>query len=174
MNKPKSPRWTAMNNTAGKGSSTENSKPKYSAKCERFGQRTLCLLLEEKADAVSMQAERLQKREGNYQDGLVFHNEPREPSLVEGLLFFEGEQRDLYVGVDIYLVRVSVMLVVLVDPPLATYAEQQVAEDESEILILPGGAEGELPVPTVVGEKADLDKDEGQIGGVQELEPGVV
>jgi hypothetical protein len=31
-----------------------------------------------------------------------------------------------------------------------------------------------LPVSTVVGEKADLDEDKGQIGGVQELEPGVV
>jgi hypothetical protein len=37
-----------------------------------------------------------------------------------------------------------------------------------------GGAEGELPVPEVVGEEADLDKDEGEVIGVQELEPGIV
>ena len=66
------------------------------------------------------------------------------------------------------------MVVVLVDPPLAAHTEQQVAKDEGETVVLPGGAEEELPVSTVVGEKADLDEDEGQIGGVQELEPGVV
>ena len=65
------------------------------------------------------------------------------------------------------------MLVVLVDPPLAAYAEQQVAEDEGEPVIFPGSAERELPVPQIVGYKADLDEDEGQIGGVQELEPEI-
>ena len=40
-------------------------------------------------------------------------------------------------------------------------AEQQVAEDEGEPVVLPGGAEGELPMPEVVGYKADLDEDEG-------------
>jgi hypothetical protein len=67
-----------------------------------------------------------------------------------------------------------VMVVVLVDPPLAAYAEQKVAEDEGEPVVLPGGAEGELPMPEVVGYKADLDEDDGQIGGVQELEQEIV
>jgi hypothetical protein len=67
-----------------------------------------------------------------------------------------------------------VMVVVLVDPPLAAYAEQKVAEDEGEPVVLPGSAEGELPVPHIVGYKADLDEDDGQIGGVQELEPEIV
>jgi len=29
-------------------------------------------------------------------------------------------------------------------------------------------------MPEVVGEEADLDKDEGEVNGVQELEPGIV
>ena len=66
------------------------------------------------------------------------------------------------------------MLVVLVDPPLAAHAEQQIAEDEGEPVVLTGAGEGELPVPEVVGEEADLDEDEGQIGSVQELEPETV
>ena len=33
INMPKSPRWTVMNSSACKGSSTENSKPKYTTKC---------------------------------------------------------------------------------------------------------------------------------------------
>lgn len=139
-----------------------------------FGQRTLCLLRDEELDAAAEHADRLQEREGEYEGGLVFHDEPREPSFFEGLLFFEGEQRDVHVGVEVRLVGVAVVLVVLVDPPLAAYAEQQVAEDEGEPVIPPESAEGELPVPHIVGYKADLDEDEGQIGGVQELEPEIV
>src|SRR5215207_6621594 len=47
-------------------------------------------------------------------------------------------------------------------------------EHERKPVVLPGGAEGELPVPELVGEEADLDKDEGEVNGVQELEPGIV
>ena len=46
-------------------------------------------------------------------------------------------------------------------------------EHEREPVVLPGGAEGELPVPEVMGEEADLDKDEGEVNGVQELELGI-
>src|SRR5215203_443188 len=46
-------------------------------------------------------------------------------------------------------------------------------EHKREPVVLPGGEEGELPVPEVVGEEADLDKDEGEVNGVQELEPGI-
>jgi hypothetical protein len=62
---------------------------------------------------------------------------------------------------------VAVVFVVLVDPPLAAYAEQQVAEEKGEPVVLPGAAEGELPVPEVVGEEADLDEDEGQVSSVK-------
>jgi hypothetical protein len=34
-------------------------------------------------------------------------------------------------------------------------------EHEREPVVLPGGAEGELPVPEVVAEQANLDEDEG-------------
>ena len=34
-------------------------------------------------------------------------------------------------------------------------------EHEREPVVLPGGVEGELPVPEVVAEQADLDEDEG-------------
>src|SRR5215208_3012340 len=139
-----------------------------------FHQRTLRLLRGEELDAAAEHADRLQEREGEYKGGLVFHDEAREPSFFEGLLFFEGEQRDVNVGVEVHLVGVAVVLVVLVDPPLAAYAEQQVAENEGEPVVLPGGAKGELPVPQIVGYKADLDEDEGQIGGVQELEPEII
>ena len=152
---PKSPRWTAMKSSACKGSSTENSRAEVQrevcADHQGFDQRALRLLRGEELDAAAEHADRLQEREREDQGGLVFHDEPREPSLVESLLFFEGEQRDVHVGVYVHLVRVAVMLVVLVDPPLAAHAEQQVAEDEGEPVVLPGGAEGELPVPEVVG-----------------------
>src|SRR5215208_8410170 len=46
-------------------------------------------------------------------------------------------------------------------------------EHEREPVVLPGGVQGELPVPEVVGEQADLDKDEGEVNGVQELEPSI-
>ena len=101
-------------------------------------QSTLRLLRGEELDAAAEHADRLQEREGEYEGGLVFHDEPREPSLFESLLFFEGEQWDLHVGVDVHLVGVAVMLVVLVDPPLAAQAEQQVAENEGEPVVLPG------------------------------------
>src|ERR671921_1222864 len=123
-----------------------------------FAQRALRLFGGEELYAAAEHTDRLQEREGEYEGCLVFHDEPREPSFFEGLLFFEGEQRDVHVGVEVRLVRVAVMLVVLVDPPLAAYAEQQVAEDECEPVVLPGGAEGELPVPEVVGEEAELDE----------------
>jgi hypothetical protein len=34
-------------------------------------------------------------------------------------------------------------------------------EHEREPVVLPGGVQGELPVPEVVAEQADLDEDEG-------------
>ncbi len=140
---------------------------------EGFDPRTLRPLRGEELDAAAEHADRLQEREGEYEGGLVFHDEAREPSFFEGLLFFESEQRDVHVGVDVHLVGVAVMLVVLVDSPLAAHAEQQVAENEGEPVVLPGGAKGELPVPEVVGEEADLDESEGEVNGVQELKPGI-
>ena len=47
-------------------------------------------------------------------------------------------------------------------------------EHEREPVVFPGGPEGELPMPEVVGEEADLDKDEGEVNSMQELEPGIV
>src|SRR5918993_4581550 len=47
-------------------------------------------------------------------------------------------------------------------------------EHDREPVVFPGGAEGELPMPEVVGEEADLDKDEGEVNSMQELEPGIV
>src|SRR5215211_2941369 len=137
-----------------------------------FDQRALRLLGSEEPYAAAEHADRLQQREGEYEGGLVFHYEAREPSFLECLLFFEGEQRDVHVGVEVRLVGVAVMLVVLVDPPLSAQAEQEVAEEEGEPIVLPGAAKGELPVPEVVGEEAYLDEDESQVNGVQELEPG--
>src|SRR3712207_670495 len=98
-----------------------------------------------------MHAQRLQQRQRKYQGGLVFHDDAGKPSLVQSLLFFKGQQWNIYVGVDVHLVRMTVMLVVLVDPPLAADAEQQVAEDEGSPVVHPGGAEGDLPMPKVVG-----------------------
>src|SRR5215213_400270 len=143
------------------------------AERQGFDQRALGLLRGEELDAAAQHADRLQEREGEYKGGLVFHDEPRESPLAEGLLFLKSEQRDVHVGIDIHLVRVPVVLVVLVDPPLAAQAEQQVAENEGEPVVLPGAAEGELPVTEVVGEEAYLDKDEGEIDGIQKLEPAV-
>jgi hypothetical protein len=99
---------------------------------QELDQSTFRLLHGEELYATAEHANRLQEREGEYEGCLVFHNEPGEPSLFEGLLFVEGEQWDLHVRVEVHLVGVAVMLVVLVDPPLAAYAEQQVAEDEGE------------------------------------------
>ena len=56
----------------------------------------------------------------------------------------------------------------------SAYAEQQVAEDEGHEVVLPGGAKGELPVPPVVGDEADLAEDEGEVDGIQQQEPSVV
>src|SRR5215216_6179724 len=138
-----------------------------------FGQRRLRLLRDEELDAAAEHADRLQQREGEYEGGLVFHDEAREPSLLESLLFFEGEQRDVHIGINVHLVGVAVVLVVLVDPPLAAQAKQKVAENEGEPVVLPGTAEGELSVSEVVGEEADLDEDEGEKNGIQQLEPGI-
>src|SRR5919112_6719319 len=126
-----------------------------------FDQRALRLLRDEELYAAAEHADLLQEREGEYEGGLVFHDETREPSLLEGLLFFEGEQWDVHVGVEVHLVGVAVMLVVLVNPPLAAHPKRQVAKNEGEPVVLPGAAKGELPVPEVVGEEADLDEDEG-------------
>src|ERR687890_2152559 len=123
-----------------------------------FAQRALRLFRGEELYAAAEHADGLQEREGEYEGCLVFHDEAREPSFLEGLLFFEGEQWDVHVGVEVRLVGVAVMVVVLVDPPLAAQAEQQVAKNEGEPFVLPGGVEVELPVPEVVAEQADLDE----------------
>jgi hypothetical protein len=105
---------------------------------------------------------------------LVFHNEPRDPLLTESLFFGKGNQRDVNIGVKVELVRMTVVLIVLVDPPLLAYADQQVAENEGKALVLPAGTNGKLSMPKVMSHKANLDEYEGQKSGVQELEPKVV
>src|SRR5215217_6260189 len=144
-----------------------------SADRQGLDQGTLRLLRGEELYTAAEHADRLQEREGEYEGCLVFHDEAREPPFFEGLPFVEGEQWDLHVGVEVHLVGVAVMLVVLVDPPLAAHAERQVAKNEGEPVVLPGAAKGELPVSEVVGEEAYLDEDEGQVSGVQGLEPGI-
>src|ERR671921_500492 len=104
-----------------------------------FAQRALRLFGGEELYAAAQHADRLQEREGEYEGCLVFHDEACKPSFLEGLLFFEGEQRDVHVGVAVHLVGVAVMLVMLVDPPLAAQAEQEVAENEGEPVVVPGG-----------------------------------
>src|SRR5215218_5123697 len=156
-----------MKSSACRGSSTENSRPKYSAKCAQIIRASTSVLFAFFAARNSMLLRSM------LSDCRSERGNMRAPSFFEGLLFFEGEQRDVHVGVEVRLVGVTVVLVVLVDPPLAAQAEQQVAEGECEPVVLPGGAEGELPVPKIVGEEAELDEYEGQVSGVQELEPGI-
>jgi hypothetical protein len=91
-------------------------------------------------DAAAEHADSLQQRQREDQSGLVLDDEPREPCLAERLIFLEGEQGNVDVGVDVELVRMAVVLVVLVDPPLAAHAEQEVAEDEGDPVVLPRNA----------------------------------
>jgi len=54
-------------------------------------QGTLRLLHGEELYAAAEHADRLQEREGEYEGGLVFNDEAREPPFFKGLPFIEGE-----------------------------------------------------------------------------------
>jgi len=65
------------------------------------------------------------------------------------------------------------MVIMLVEPPAVTEAEQQIGVQQAEDLIARRAAENFL-MAGVVDDEAELREDEGEEGGVAELDPEIV
>ena len=65
------------------------------------------------------------------------------------------------------------MVIMLVEPPAVTEAEQQIGVQQAEDLIARRAAENFL-MAGVVDDEAELREDEGEEGGVAEFDPEIV
>ena len=127
----------------------------------------------EEADAVVFQDEGFEQRQREKGKVLVFDGEARQAVFGGGLLFgkCEGDQVEIGIGGD--MIRRAVMVIVLVEPPTVTEAENEIGMDEAEDFVSRGAAENFL-VSGVVDDESELREDEGEESGVAKFDPGIV
>src|SRR5215216_7218402 len=113
-----------------------------------------------------------QQQQGEEQPALVAGNQPDQPMLGAGLVGGEGQGGDADVGVQVLVVGVGVVGVVLGDPPAEADPGEQVGVEQAHLVVGAAGAE-ELAVAGVVAEEGELGEDHRQVGGGEQLPPGV-
>ena len=123
-------------------------------------------------DAGGMHAESLAEQQREEQVSLVAERHPGQPSAGPSLGGGEGQHLHRDVGVRAFGVRVSVMAVVLADPPAITQPDAEIANQDAEDVAGSPGARN-LPVPGVVAQKPGLGKHHRQERGHRKLPPRV-
>ena len=119
-----------------------------------------------------MQGECLQEQHREEQVRLVTEHQPGQTPAGARLGFGEGQHAEHDVGVRAFLIRVSMVPVVLADPPAVAQPDAQVAEQDADHVVGPPGAE-DLPMPGVVAEEADLGEHHCQEGAHRQLPPRI-
>ena len=114
----------------------------------------------------------LQQQQREEQPGLVAGEQPDQPVPGAGLAVGEGQRGDADVGVQVLVVGVGVVGVVLGDPPAEADPDQQVGVQQADPVVGGSGA-GDLAVAGVVADKGELGEHHRQVGGGDQLPPGV-
>lgn len=136
----------------------------------RFGGAIFTFMLEEEADAHALHVDDDKQEQGEEKVGLAFDDKTKEFAFTFGIFGGKREDWDIDVGVHAALVGMTMVLVVLVEPPGVAQAETKVAGDEAEGVIFPGLAKN-LAMTGIVSEQAELGEDEGQVNSVKQLDP---
>ncbi len=103
---------------------------------------------------------------------MVSRNEADNSALGGGLTRCERQGAHHDVRIFVFVVRVRVVPVVLVDPPAVTQSDGQIAVYQSDQIVDPAGAE-DLRVPGIVANEAQLGKDEREERRHEQLPPRV-
>ncbi len=127
----------------------------------------------EEANTVVFQDEGFEQGQREEREVLVFHGEAREAVLRGGLFFGKCERDQVEVGIGGDVVRRTVMVIVLVEPPAVAEAEKQIRMQQAQELIAGRAAENFL-VAGVVNDETELREDEGEESGVAKFDPGIM
>ena len=114
----------------------------------------------------------LEQKHGKEERGLVAGQEPGHPGLARGLLRGPREHPGVDVRIDAHLVGVTVMPVVLVHPVGVADPGPQIGAGQTDQAGDPARAE-ELAMADLMTEETDLGQHDGQVGGDDQLVPGV-
>src|SRR5437660_4130074 len=80
------------------------------------------------------------------------------------------EQWEVDIRIEIGLIRMAMMSIMLLHPPPMAHAKEQIAADQPNDVILPGGTR-DLSMSSIVTKQPKLCGNKGQVGGIEELEP---
>jgi hypothetical protein len=119
-----------------------------------------------------VQAQAFQRQQREEQPALPVTQPLDQPGTPRDVVGGERDHADGDVGVLGELVRRVVVLVVLAAPPVDAHAGHTAGQDPRGPLV-PRRRVEDLPVGAVVAEEGDLDQDDGQCSGHQQLEPRV-
>ena len=118
----------------------------------------------------------VQRFEGEYREEvqrLPARSELTDATALRGLLTAEREDTRADVRIEFGLVRIAVVPVVLVDPPVVAQADHQVAVQVAGQLVCLTAAK-HLSVAGLVAGEGELGRDDGEVDGDQQHPPGVV
>lgn len=130
-------------------------------------------ILQKEDQAAKAQAGRGEGEDGKEKVTLVAHDKAGHPFRPAGLFFGKGQNRNVDIGIHVDFVGVGVVFVVLGDPVAKAFAEDEIADDQADDVVL-GRRAKRLPVADVVRDKAELDEDEREENGVRDLQPEAV
>ena len=103
---------------------------------------------------------------------MIFYDESWNAALGVGLLFAKREDRKVDVGIEVEVIGITVVSVVLIDPPAATHGKQQIEPEAKEFVHF--RSTEDLMVACVVADKGQLPKHKGEEYSVDELKPKVI
>ncbi len=168
---------TATNTSACCQVSVATSRTPYATKCtsSRTPSTTRCrgAGAAQRPHARHVQVDRLEGQEREEQPGLVAGRPPGEPATAGRLAGVEHQRARVHVRVRGEVVGPGVVRVVLVDPPGPAHPVEQVAAEQPERQGRQPPASGDLPVPGLVAEEAELGGDDGQDRREQHRPPRV-
>ena len=119
-----------------------------------------------------MQADPFEREEREEEPALPRGDPPTQPSALRDRARSERDRIELDVRILVHLIRGGVVPGVLVPPPADAHAGDRARQDACRPVVA-GRRVEHLPVRAVVAEERDLDEDERQRGGQEQLVPGV-
>lgn len=135
-----------------------------------FQNSVLPLLAQQEPHPVYLKLKSNEQKHRKEEVGLVFHEALNDPSLPVQIVFPKGNDRNIDIGVEILLIRMTVMFVMFLYPPGITHAYKEIADNETNQIVFPRGMK-HLPVSGIMAEEPELRGDNGEKNSIEELKP---
>lgn len=103
---------------------------------------------------------------------MIFYDQPRNATLAVGLLFAECKDREVSIGVNVGIVRSTVVLIMFFNPPTPAYRDHEITTEAKELV--PSFFTENLIMTCIMANKTQLSKYKGKEHGVDELKPKVI